>query len=538
MTDPAPDADRRSRTQAAWLLLALIVAGSVAVRLRLLDIPLERDEGEYAYAGQLLLQGVPPYVEAFNMKNPGVYVAYAVAMGLLGETVRAIHGGAIAFNAAAILMVFLLGLRLAGRTVAVAAAAAFAFLSLSASVLGFSANSEHFLLLPALGGLLVLDAALRRRRNGLLVLAGVLLGLSYVMKQHGAAFVALGAVWLLLAERAERPLLPLRAVRRLLLLAAGAAAPFALVCLWLWGAGAFPSFFFWTFRYARHYVGQVDIATGFALFGTQARAIVAAAPLLWALAAVGLATLSRGPAAREQTPQILSLAGLSFLAICPGLLFRSHYFILLLPAAALLAGVAVENLRAAVSRRGTPALGLAAAGIVLGASLATALWGERDYLFRLGPEEISRLCYGPNPFVESVEVSRYIREHSAATDRVAVLGSEPQIFFYARRRSATGFIYTYALMEPQPFALAMQRRMAGEIARARPRHAVWIGAPTSWLRRPESHDDIFRWWGEYRNHYRVVGIGVPRGDAIAMRWGPASETEGLESPLVVYERID
>ena len=33
----------------------------VAIRIRLLGIPLERDEGEYAYAGQLILQGVPPY---------------------------------------------------------------------------------------------------------------------------------------------------------------------------------------------------------------------------------------------------------------------------------------------------------------------------------------------------------------------------------------------------------------------------------------------------------------------------------------------
>lgn len=42
------------------LLLAVIVLFSL-IRLRLLDMPLERDEGEYAYAGQLLLQGIPPY---------------------------------------------------------------------------------------------------------------------------------------------------------------------------------------------------------------------------------------------------------------------------------------------------------------------------------------------------------------------------------------------------------------------------------------------------------------------------------------------
>ena len=44
----------------AWIFLAIIVFGLViAIRIRLLGIPLERDEGEYAYAGQLMLQGIP-----------------------------------------------------------------------------------------------------------------------------------------------------------------------------------------------------------------------------------------------------------------------------------------------------------------------------------------------------------------------------------------------------------------------------------------------------------------------------------------------
>ena len=42
------------------LLLAVIVLFSL-IRFRLLDMPHERNEGEYAYEGQLLLEGTPPY---------------------------------------------------------------------------------------------------------------------------------------------------------------------------------------------------------------------------------------------------------------------------------------------------------------------------------------------------------------------------------------------------------------------------------------------------------------------------------------------
>ena len=76
----------RARGWAAWLCLAAVLALTAAVRIRLLDVPLERDEGEYAYAGQLLLEGVPPYQLAYNMKLPGTYLAYAATMALFGQS--------------------------------------------------------------------------------------------------------------------------------------------------------------------------------------------------------------------------------------------------------------------------------------------------------------------------------------------------------------------------------------------------------------------------------------------------------------------
>ena len=43
----------------AGLLTVILFAG--AIRIRVLDVPLERDEGFYAYAGQLILQRIMPY---------------------------------------------------------------------------------------------------------------------------------------------------------------------------------------------------------------------------------------------------------------------------------------------------------------------------------------------------------------------------------------------------------------------------------------------------------------------------------------------
>jgi hypothetical protein len=64
-----------------WFMVAVLVLIAM-VRLCLLNFPLERDEGEYAYAGQLMLQGIPPYKLAFNMKFPGTYAMYALILFL------------------------------------------------------------------------------------------------------------------------------------------------------------------------------------------------------------------------------------------------------------------------------------------------------------------------------------------------------------------------------------------------------------------------------------------------------------------------
>ena len=133
--------------------LVLIILLTVVIRLGLVDVPLERDEGEYAYGGQLILQGRLPYQQMHSMKLPGIYMVYACMLAMLGQTHQAIHLGLVAVNAATILLVFLLARRLYDPLAGMGAAAFFAVLSLMPSVQGISANAEHFVVLLALGGL-------------------------------------------------------------------------------------------------------------------------------------------------------------------------------------------------------------------------------------------------------------------------------------------------------------------------------------------------------------------------------------------------
>lgn len=486
---------RTERTPLLALLVVVILTG--LVRMGLLDTPLERDEGEYAYAGQLLLEGVPPYQEMFNMKLPGIYAAYAVCLTLFGETTTGIHAALLLINALTVVGLYLLARRFLEPIGAVTAAAAFAVLSSMPAVQGVSANAEHFVLLFAVIGLWLFLWALDADHPGGLFAAGLLLGMGSIMKQHGLAFVAVAGLHLVVLAAAERPRRWRPAARRLLVLAGGVATVFAVLALLLAAAGVFGSFWFWTVEYASTYVSGVPLGEAAGNLRRGFTPLLVAAPLVWVLVLAGLAVLPRGAAARRGRSFLTILGLFSLLATSAGLYFRAHYFVLMLPWSALIVGLATDAIvRSPVGMR-WPRPARAMAILLAVVCLAQPIVGQREFLFGMDPLQRSRFLYGLNPFPESQRVGEFIRERSEPGDRIAILGSEPQILFHADRRSASGYVYMYPMMEKHDFAERMQREFVSDVEKAEPRFVVFVNAPTSWLREPDSGRTLFTWMDEY-----------------------------------------
>ena len=94
-----------------WDLISLFVILLIITKLRFpfLEIPLERDEGAYAYMAQLLLEGVPPYTQAYSLYFPGLFIIYALTFLILGQTIFAIHFCLLIANLITIVIIFLIG---------------------------------------------------------------------------------------------------------------------------------------------------------------------------------------------------------------------------------------------------------------------------------------------------------------------------------------------------------------------------------------------------------------------------------------------
>jgi len=497
---------------AVAVLLAAVVALVCFVRIRLASVPLERDEGEYAYAGQLILKGIPPYAAIYNMKFPGMYYAYAGLMTVFGQTPAGIRIGLLLVHLGSLALLYVWGRRLAGELAAGIGTAVFALLALDRWSMGIFAHATHVVVLFVLAGLVVLPDA---RRTWRLVAAGVLFGLAVVMKQQAIPFVVLG-VALAIKDAKRTPGVLNRGVLVLAGVAASLLALFALMAV----QGVLRPFWHWTFEYAGAYVSTTPMSLAPTIFGMAWGYITQATGWWWYLGLIGVLFLfvTRWP--RQTRVDLAGALVAAALSIIPGYFFRPHYFILAMPVIALLAGIAFASadrvfagaVKAATARAITLALVVAIAGI--------QVWNDRHFLFEMAPTELVRTVYQTNPFLEAPAIGEYVRNHTSPGDRVAVLGSEPEVLFYADRPSATGYIYMYPLTERQPYADEMRQELMQDLQRTRPLYVVLVDSAASWVATLQADTRLVTWANTYTaSCYERAGIVDldPRGPSI-IRW--------------------
>ena len=481
-----------------WLFVLLVVLLTAFVRYRLLDMPLERDEGEYACAGQLILQGIPPYQEVWNMKLPGTYYAYALGMAAFGQTPAGIHATLIVVNCLTIIFVFLLGQRLFGTIAGLAACATYGVLSVSPVVLGLAAHADQFVVLFAVWGAWQLWKAGEYYRWYSFLFSGVLFGLAFVMKQQGICFcffaVTIVVLHALVSGDIFRPVF----LQKLVFLGLGMLLPFAAVYGYLNQAGVFSKFWFWTFDYSRSYVSEIPLKDGLQHFGSYAHKTWPIYFSFLGFVLVSLPFVARDRALRGEIIFAAILLFFSAVGTSIGFYFREHYFVLMLPALAVFVGLAIVSLQFATANKAMKIVPPLICILILGGSL----YQQRQFYFKLPANAVSQIIYkGDAPFAYMPAVGEYIRSHSGPDATVAVFGSEPEIYFYAQRRPATGYIYTYPLMEPQPYVVQMQAEMVSEIQTNKPEYLVFVNNPDSWNIRPASDLSILHWFGKYSDTF-------------------------------------
>lgn len=495
-----------------YFLLAIVLLFVLFARIHLLSFPLERDEGEYAYMGRLILQGHPPYTLAYNMKLPGTYYMYAIIMSILGESTVGIHLGLALMTMVSMVLLFLISKDFVSKISAVIATASFGIIGTSWNLLGQAAHATHFVIFYALFGVFVLLRIYKTEKNKTVkyFLAGLFFSLAFICKQSGLFFVVFGAAIIIIKEFKQRPISSL--IKNLTIFSVGFFTPIFIMLAYIYCFGDFNKFWFWTVEYLSKYGNQVPLSEAMTLFKNSIQMITAGYSTmgyisLWILSLIGIPFIFFTKTSMQNKIIIFAFFIFSFLTVVPGFHFREHYFVTLLPAMSLTIAVFFEFVNNLLSSKfNIP--NLAAVGFLVFLILVgTGIKANTAYLFTQEPEVSCKLIYGSNPFVESIQVAEFLKQNTNKDDKIAVLGSEPEICFYADRYSASGYIYTYNLVELHSYALSMQKQMIKEIEASKPKYFVSVNISKSWLAPPNSETYIFKWANEFvKDKYTLVGL--------------------------------
>jgi len=494
-----------------FLLLGIAVLIVFIARMHLLSFPFERDEGEYAYFGKLILDCHAPYTLAYNMKLPGTYYMYAMIMAIFGESILGVHIGLTIISLASMILVFLISKNFASKLGAVIAATSFGVIGTSWTLLAQAAHATHFVIFYALLGTFVLLQLYKSKKYTLIryFLSGVLFSLAFICKQSGLFFMFFGFTIILVKEFNVKNF---SFIKNLALYLAGFVFPIISMLLYFYFFADFDKFWFWTVSYLLKYGDQIPLSSAYTMFKTSIGSITgnytsAGYFALWLLSLLAIPFLYINKTTFQTKIIIISFFVFSFLTVVPGFYFRSHYFITLLPAMAILIATLFDTINTfAIEKLKVPGLAYLNLFIFI-MFLGSGIKANADYLFKRKPEVSCKKIYGSNPFAESIKVAKFLEKNTTKDDKIAVLGSEPQICFYANRYSASGYIYTYNLVEIHSYAHEMQKEMIKEIETTRPKYIVIVTVATSWLTRPDSERLIFNWADAYlAKNYKNVGI--------------------------------
>jgi len=392
------------------------------------ELVINQDESMFWVVAQDLAHGGTLYVTAWESKEPLLFAVLVPVIRLFGASVPALRLYTTFYLLASMLVVDLLGRRLFGRAVSFAPALLFgAFFSVP-RFNGLASMAELFMSLPVGLALLGLTRYLEDDRRGWwLFLCGAMGAVAVLIRFQAAYSVVIVPLLLLVRQLLRPPASLARLAREAAWCAAGGVVVVGLVVLAFVAAGNLFELGF-VYRYNVEYLRTVPSDEAWTTLGWFMAWNALHDPFtMLGLGGVILALVTwRRSADRRLTSWlVLGLLLTSFLGVGLGRNVFFHYYLGMGLPLALAFGLGLSLVD--VAGRDWARLSLVGLALLAASSFSPyrfeAVERRRD---RVRDDSVRR-------------VATYLREHSAAEDRVFVLGGDSVIYFLAERRAPTRY---------------------------------------------------------------------------------------------------
>jgi len=285
-------------------------------------------------------------------------------------------------------------------------------------------------------------------------------------------FAGIWLLWQRLQERASTT----QIFREIAAFSFGAVLPFGLICLYFLVMGRFQNLWIWVVELPVQLGSSDAIGNRWNIFRFYFSKVLEHFELIWGLAALGWFSLFSGAYDLKARVFGLLFPIFSMVSVTVGIAYYQHYFVLCLPAVAMLTGVLVDAIRT----KFTENMGnnWTVAFVVL--LVLIPILQNIDYYIQPDFVKIHRESYGMNPFPELQQVGEALGRRSLPGDQIGILGSEPEVLVYSRRNSATGLLFLYNLFSRGPRSAELQEQYVDDLRKNKPAYLVWITETGSW----------------------------------------------------------
>jgi|WetSurSiteA1Bulk_404760.scaffolds.fasta_scaffold00204_13 hypothetical protein len=504
----------------SWLIIVivLLVVLNLVLRFNSFSAPFERDEGEYSYSAWILKSGGFPYKDAFLQKPPLIVYTYFVAQLFGGNSLWAPRVLAFVFELLATLVLGYIVSKEFNKKVAIGAMFLFTPMICFPVFMGRTANTEMFMLLPFL---LTLAFFIKDKKDPKSInwfLSGITSALALFYKPiclYVLLFIYL--VWIIKLWKKEKKIASL--FTNVVYLVTGGLLVVVLVLAPVVLKGMWKYFVETAITYNLYYAKMWGF--GFKNMFLQFSRIFKYWPFVPALFLFYFVKKFNNKWFYFGL-FLTSLLGIYQVPI-------GHYYIFLMPALAILLSMGLINLAEMIKK--IPVY------VYFVFILVFMFWSVRMQ-FPLTPMQTNLMIYGTtNPFYEAPSVALELKKITKPNDLVFVAGSEPEILFYAQRKSVSRFDITYPLIIETVKREDYQKEAVLELQKNEPAAIVYSVRQDSGLWNKESPRIFYDFLNNLiSKKYKLVGAYL--WDSSGGHWVTKVEKSTLAfASLILFKKI-
>ena len=481
-----------------WVILGICALFYLIARYNFLDMPLNRDEGAYAYLGKKAIMGGIPYRDFYEIKPPGLFYAYGIVGWIMGFGEVGLRMSVALINLGISGWIYLIANNLfRDKKVSIIGAAFFLLFSLNQGIYGFTAVAEHYVNLFSMGAIYFLTGPLTKKR---LIYGGILIALAMTIKQTAILFFGFCLLFLLvrlLSEKANAKTIIQKYLNFGLPVLALGLATLGL----MFTVGDWQEFMYWMVDRSTNYAGKEreDWLFYFNFFGGN---IIRYQWPLLCFAGVGVILFIINSVKEKNIVHITFftlLLGVSMVSVFPGMRFYPQYWILLAPVSALITAYGFNCIKHFSSNVYSVYSLLAFALII------TAFIVEKDYYLTEDANIIMAETFTGNPYYETREICNYINSIKAPEDELMVLGSEPQAYLYFDKMPQTKHIYHAMITANNNKNIAFQDEALNDLVQTRPKYVIFSFIKFSWNVQAGDIQSLYQnAYSHVNNNYRAI----------------------------------